>query len=101
MDAGSITGSLGSSSETAALEIIQQGACHLIGSDAHDNNRRNFLLADALELATDILGDRAIDLVVKNPSKILEGESIDTHVDSPAEKNKTIFEKLRRRIFSY
>lgn len=101
IDAGSITGSLGSSSETAALEIIQQGACHLIGSDAHDNNHRNFLLADALEIAKDILGETAIDLVTTNPKFILTGKVFETHIDSPNEKNRSLFSKLRRKMFSY
>ena len=101
VDAGSITGSLGSSSETAALEIIRQGACHLIGSDAHDNNHRNFLLADALEIAKDILGETAIDLVTTNPKFILTGKVFETHIDSPNEKNRSLFSKLRRKMFSY
>ena len=101
IDAGSITGSLGSASEAAALEIIQQGACHLIGSDAHDNNRRNFLLADALEIAKDILGETAIDLVTTNPKFILTGKVFETHIDSPNEKNRSLFSKLRRKMFSY
>ena len=100
VDAGSVTGSLGSASEIAALEIIKQGACHLIGSDVHDDRRRNFLLADALKIATNILGDRAIKLVTENPRNILEGKLIETHIDSPSEKNDTFFVKLRRRIFS-
>ena len=100
VDAGSVTGSLGSASEIAALEIIKQGACHLIGSDVHDDRRRNFLLADALKIATNILGDRAIKLVTENPRNILEGKLIETHIDSPVEKNDTFFDKLRRKFFS-
>ena len=98
--AGSLTGSLGSSSERAALEIVQQGYCHIIGSDAHDDNRRNFLLAEALEIAKEIIGDKAVDMVTVNPKKILSGEPIQTHVETPVSQPKTIFQKVRRRIFS-
>ncbi len=101
IDAGSITGTLGSASEVAALEIIRQGCCHLIGSDAHDDNRRNFLLADALEFVKEILGETAINLVTTNPKCILTGKTIDTHIDSPNENNKTFFSKLRGKIFSH
>ncbi len=100
IDAGSLTGSLGSSSERAALEIVQQGCCHIIGSDAHDVNHRNFLLADALEIAKEILGEKAVDLVTINPEKILNGEPIDTDVDMPTVMRETYLQKLRRRIFS-
>ncbi|SVC30746.1 uncharacterized protein METZ01_LOCUS283600 [marine metagenome] len=98
IDAGSLTGSLGSSSERAALEIVQQGCCHIIGSDAHDDNRRNFLLAEALEIAKEIMGKKAEDMVTVNPQNILLGEPIETHVETPVSQPKTIFQKVRRRI---
>ena len=100
VDAGSLTGSLGASSEKTALEILRQNCCHIIGSDAHDDNRRNFLLADALEIAKEILGENAIDLVTKNPEKILKGVLLETDVDIPYTKRETYLQKLRRRIFS-
>ena len=100
IDAGSLTGSLGSSSEKTALEIIRQGCCHIIGSDAHDDNRRNFLLADALEIGKEIIGEKAMDMVMVNPQNVLLGEPIETHVEAPVPQPKTIFQKVRRRIFS-
>ena len=100
VDAGSLTGSLGSSSEKASLEILKQDCCHIIGSDAHDIHRRNFLLADALEIAKEILGEKAMDLVTVNPGKILTGEPIKTDVDIPSVKRETYLQKLIRRIFS-
>ena len=56
--------------------------------------------SSALKIATKILGDRAIKLVTENPRNILEGKLIETHIDSPIEKNDRFFDKLRRRIFS-
>ena len=100
VDAGSLTGSLGKSSKVASLEILQQGLCHIIGSDAHDDNHRNFLLADALAIAKEILGKKAVALVTVNPGKVLKGEAIETDVDTPVAKHETYLQKLRRRIFS-
>ena len=100
VDAGSLTGSLGSSSEKASLEILRQNCCHIIGSDAHDDNRRNFLLKDALEIAKEILGEKAVDLVTVNPDKILNGEPIETDVDMPMVNHETYLHKLIRRILS-
>jgi len=100
IDAGSLTGSLGSSSEKAVFEIVRQNCCHIMGSDAHDDNRRNFLLADALEIAKEIMGEKAMELVTVNPQKILAGKPIETHVETPISQPKTIFQKIRRRIFS-
>ena len=100
VDAGSLTGSLGSSSKNTSLEILRQGLCHIIGSDAHDDSRRSFLLKEALEIAEEILGEKAVDLVTINPQNILNGEPIETDVDMPAVKLETYLQKLRRRIFS-
>jgi len=100
VDAGSLTGSLGVSAKNASLEILRQDLCHIIGSDAHDNNRRNFLLADALEIAEEFLGEKAISLVTTNPQKVLKGEPIETDVNTPSVKRETYLQKLRRRIFS-
>ena len=100
VDAGSLTGSLGSGAKKTSLEILRQGCCHIIGSDAHDNHNRNFLLKEALEIAEEILGEKAIDLVTINPEKILKGEPIETDVDTPTPKRETYIQKLRRRIFS-
>ncbi len=100
VDAGSLTGSLGSSSEKAALEIVRQGCCHIIGSDAHDEHHRNFLLAEALAIAKEIIGEIAVEMVTVNPQKIITGDPIQTHVETPIYQQKTIFQKVRRRIFS-
>ena len=100
VDAGSLTGSLGVGSEKASLEILKQNCCHIIGSDAHDDKKRNFLLSDALKIAVEILGEKAMDLVTLNPEKILKGEQIQTDVDTPIIKSETYLQKLLRRIFS-
>ncbi|MBH49904.1 MAG: hypothetical protein CMG69_04030 [Candidatus Marinimicrobia bacterium] len=99
IDAGSLTGSLGSSSKIAVLELIRQGCCHIMGSDAHDDNHRNFLLAEALEIAKQIMGTKAVNMVTVNPQKILLGEPIETHVETPISYPETIFQKIRRKFF--
>ena len=100
VDAGSLTGSLGVSSKKASLEILRQGLCHIIGSDAHDDNHRNFLLLEALGIAEELLGEKAVNLVTMNPQKILNGEPIETDGDMPTVKRETYLQKLRRRLFS-
>ena len=99
IDAGSLTGSLGPGSKKASLEILRQNCCHIIGSDAHDTKRRNFLLADALKIAKEILGKKAMDLVTVNPGKILTGEPIQVDVDTPVLKRETYLQKLQRKFF--
>ena len=47
VDAGSLNGTLGKSAQKTAIQIIQSRMCHLIGSDAHNDGRRNFCLKTA------------------------------------------------------
>ena len=44
IDAGSILGYFGKNCKKSASELLNRGLCHIIGSDAHDNNRRNFCI---------------------------------------------------------
>ena len=100
VNAGSLNGTLGDAPKFAAMEIIKQGCCHIIGSDAHDNKHRNFLLKNGLDIARGIIGEKAIELVTKNPRMVLDGDPIETHVDSQPTEKKSFFQRFRRRIFS-
>ena len=47
VDAGSPLGLLEQKAELASERIINNGWCHIIGSDSHDNKTRNFCLKEA------------------------------------------------------
>ena len=81
VDGGSVIGFLGRSSQKAALEIIGQRLCHVLGTDAHDDRRRNFSLRQAVATCREIVGDDVDDMVSVNPSKILNGEKIVTDIE--------------------
>ena len=76
IDAGSLLGRFGKTANAISREIIMRNWCQILGSDAHDNKRRNFLLKDAYELTKDLIGEDAIPLVYDNPMAVINGKSI-------------------------
>jgi len=100
LDGGSLTGSLGSDSQQAAVQMLQQGLIHLIGSDAHDDQQRNFCLLEVMEKAREIIGDD-VDRIVHNSQKLLTGESIDAemNISYPVEQ-PSFLARVKKRILS-
>ncbi len=96
LDAGSLIGTLGESSKKASLEILRQGLCHIIGSDAHDDRKRNFQLAEAVEIAVKYLGeDIANQLVTTNPKAVLDGEYIEPGDGEYHEPKRSFWSRLQ------
>lgn len=100
IDGGSLTGSLGQSAKKAAVDILRQGLCHLIGSDAHDDKRRNFCLMKVIEIGRGLIGDSIDTIVRDNPMKLLNGEPIDTEIAVRAPVvNLSLLDKFMLRVF--
>jgi protein-tyrosine phosphatase len=74
----SITGEFGVSAERAAIEMIEAGLVHVIGSDAHSAGDRPPLLYAALEAAAEITGSwhQAESMVTTWPDAILNGRPL-------------------------
>lgn len=76
IDAGSPLGLLGKSSKLCSEKIIKNGWAHFLGSDAHDDRKRNFCLYDSFNLIESWIGKDAKSMVYDNPSSLLKGEDI-------------------------
>lgn len=97
VDAGSLVGTLGQSAEKTAHEIIRQGLVHIIGSDAHDDIKRNFQLTEAVDIAADYLGEEvANDLVTTNPKAVLDGEYIDPGEGEYLSPKLSVWERMKK-----
>ncbi len=96
MDAGSIVGSLGQSSQKAAVELLKQGLFQLMGSDAHDDRGRSFCLAEAVEICRGIIGDQVDIMVTENPLKLIQGEVLepDVFVVRPPVVQRSMFGRI-------
>ena len=99
IDAGSLNGTLGRSAEKSAIQIIQNRMCHLIGSDAHNDKRRNFCLKEALEHVSALTDKSFSDLLIQNAHKVLKGENIEQDIISVEPKKINLLSKLKSKIW--
>jgi len=74
IDCASILGGFGKETQKTALRMINNGYCHLIGSDAHNDKNRNFLLAHAHKKVKSLVGRRSLDIIKSNSKRIMDGE---------------------------
>ena len=65
--------------------------CHLIGSDAHDSNKRNFCLADARTEIENFANNCSV-LFHENPFNIINGNPINT--EGILIKEKSLLNKI-------
>ena len=63
-----------------------------IGSDSHNDRRRNFCLNAAIDLISNRIDPK--QLVIENPRKVLNGEEIlvDVHYEEIKEKQGIIYQ---------
>ena len=96
IDCASIIGGFGKETQTAAIELLKSGLCHLIGSDAHNDKNRNFFLKKTLLEIEEIIGSSSASIIKNNSKKILNGEiplsySIDNKKSSFLSKISSFF----------
>jgi len=98
VDAGSPLGYLGRSCQVISERIIKNGWCQVLGSDSHDNQRRNFCLKKSLELIKTWIGDAAYSMVLDNPRAIISGKQIKIDFEYESEIIPNLWDKIKQRI---
>ena len=99
IDAGSVLGYLGTNAEKTAINLLKKGWCHILGSDAHDDKRRNFCLKDALHKLNNSGINNLDNLVNQNPEKVLNGDVIQIEVDyTSMDEKRTFLSRIKDRI---
>lgn len=89
VDAGSILGLFGKKVKDITLQIINKGNAHLIGSDAHNNRKRNFCLKAAYTFIDDNISSDYVLQLKKNADNIINELEIDSiYLDLDIKKNK-------------
>ena len=76
IDAGSIIGHFGKQVQDCANKIILNGLFHLIGSDAHNDKKRNFCLGNLFKIQNAVINNYKKLIFNHNPQKIIDGDSI-------------------------
>ena len=77
IDAGSLLGYFDKKTKKIAESIVEKNYFHLIGSDAHNNKKRNFCLEPAYKLLKKKYGVKIIDTLKKNAELLLIGEKLE------------------------
>ena len=98
VDAGSLLGYLGSGSRAASEKIIKNDWCQILGSDSHDNKRRNFCLLEAVELIQNWGEYNVGAMVLKNPKAVIDGAPISIDFEYEQEQNSNFFSRIKDRI---
>ncbi|MAV64330.1 MAG: hypothetical protein CBD97_01170 [Pelagibacteraceae bacterium TMED237] len=97
LDAGSLIGHFGDLTRKSAFEMISRGYCHIIGSDAHSNLKRNFCLQEAYDIIGSFDKD-AIELLKKNSENIVNGENNLNQVKVSMKRNLLSFLMKKMKI---
>ena len=76
VNAGSLLGNYGTKVKKTAFKLIENGLCHFVGSDAHDENRRPFCLKDSYNIIEKISSKEYVDLLKNNSKSLMESKEI-------------------------
>ena len=98
IDAGSPLGLFGFNAKRTSEIIIKNKWCQIIGSDAHDDKKRNFCLHDSLEYAKSLIGDYANKFVYENPKNVIEGRPIDINVNYQNLHEENLFSLIKNKL---
>lgn len=95
VSAGSILGFMGENLKKTASKIIYSNSCHILGSDAHNDQNRNFMLKDAFEKVEKMIGVSAKKLVYDNPKAVIDGKLIEPIIGKNMGK-MTFWDRFKR-----
>jgi len=99
LDAGSLLGHFGQHAKECAMKIINMGACHIIGSDAHNNKKRNFVLKDAFRIAESILGPDNLNNIILNAERVVSGVACESSITNMKNINRdSMLQRIKNRI---
>mgnify|MGYP006104286023 CR=1 FL=1 len=90
IDAGSIIGHFGKLTRKICLDMIGCRYVNLIGSDSHNNRKRNFCIKEAYDIIENKFGINYVNMLKKNSQHILKGKDV---LEINYDKNN-IFDKI-------
>ena len=96
IDCASIVGGFGKDIQITSLELLKNGFCHLVGSDAHNDSKRNFLMKPALQKIEELINQEAVETIKDNSLQILNGN--DCQAYSVPNIDKSFFNKIKSLI---
>jgi len=99
-DAGSLTGMFGKACQIFSERLLRAGAVHLVASDAHRTEGRNFrVLTHAYKRVEEVTdAETAQRLFVDNPQRIWEGRTLTLPLPDMSALNLSFLDKIRRLL---
>jgi protein-tyrosine phosphatase len=95
MDAGSLLGFFGKKVKNISIEIINNSLIHLIGSDAHNNKKRNFCLKEAYDFLGYKYDSKIIVTLKRNAESLLEGKEMELIF---VKQNNSLLSKIKSKF---
>lgn len=89
VNCGSILGNNGKKMQKTSEKLFQKNLVHLIGSDAHNDNKRNICLIEAQQMIEKKFGSQNIEILNSNSEKLTKGQDL-SRINSK-KKNKFWF----------
>lgn len=94
IDAGSLIGHFGKRTMSTAFDMLENGYCHIIGSDAHNDSKRNFCLKEAYDMLS-LLDRDIINHLVHNSNCIFEAN---LKIKNVKLEKLSFFQKIKKKI---
>jgi protein-tyrosine phosphatase len=80
-----------------AVLLLEHRLVHMLVSDSHGLRTRTPRLSEGLAVASEVIGTRAAERLVKDtPAQVLAGKSVSTPDPIPIKKKRTFFDFFRR-----
>ena len=98
LDAGSLIGQFGNSIRDISLHMLDKGYVHLIGSDSHNNKKRNFCLFETYKLLEKLKSEKFVEILKNNSRNILNGDEVISVNET--EKNNS-FSYIKKKIINF
>lgn len=97
VNCGSLLRRFGNQSYKSAIKILENGNAHLIGSDAHNDNRRNFCMNEAIYFIKNNFINGSDKILINNAYNLLNGDILN---DCPLliPKKNSIFKKIKKLV---
>ena len=92
IDCASILGKFGSDAKNCAINLLENNLCHLVGSDAHNDKNRNFLLKETHSKIVEFLSENVSNTLKLNSQRVLNGQDCLTYNHN--KQKKSIFKRF-------
>lgn len=90
LNAGSLTGQYGTDIKKSAEKLVSRNLIHIVGSDGHNNKRRNTNIKEGLE-KVEAINPELFNWIKNNQKKILQGEDVEVLDIIDDTKKKSFF----------